>query len=356
MENEENKVEKSPISEPVQENSDVKKESGANANAKVFSLGIVGALVVIGIGFYGFVFWQAKSLSAHPIIVQSAQIFHVPAVKADGKTLLYSDYRNDVDSLKKLSENPAFSFGATTDQELSDLVVANFLTQVKTEELAKKYNVSVTAEELEQKKLDLFAEYGEEAVKKNIQESYGWDFDTFMKKILEPSVLNEKVRVAFAQSADASQFPQEEASLKHILIKVENPDDAKEKATQKRQADALLARLKKGEDFAKLAKEFSGDDGSKENGGDLGWLPKGATVEPFNTVAFSIEPKKLSDVIETSYGYHILYVNERRTMGNFEAFMDSEVKKMQPKFYVNIHNPLEALPPSVEASTEQHAE
>ncbi len=340
MENLENKEEKSmDMAETV--NIQNLPESKKFQNTKLFSLGILGALVVLFFGFYGFIFWQVKGLSVHPFVVKSAHLLHVPAVKVDGKTLLYSDYRNDLTSLKNLSNNPAFSFGATSEQELSDLVVANFLSQVKTEELAKKYNITMSNEELEAKKAELFSQYGEESVKQNIQQSYGWDFDMFVEKILQPSLLNEKVREGFAASVDANQFTQEEASLKHILFKVENPEDAKEKSAKKIQADSVLMRLKRGEDFAKLATEFSGDDGSKESGGDLGWLPKGATVEPFNTLAFSIELKKLSDVIETSYGYHILFVNERRTVPNFDAFMESEVKKMQPKFYVNIHNPLE---------------
>jgi len=317
----------------------------------VLVFGAIGAVVIVFLIGFGILNSQMRKMSTHPFVLKVADTFNIPVVKAQGQSLLYSDYINDVAALKKLSANPTFSFGPTTDKELSDLVVANFLTRIKTEELAKKFNVTVTPAEVEERKGQLFAQFGEEEVKKSILDSYGWDFDTFVKKIIEPSILNEKVRTAFAQSTgpEAKEFQRDEAYIHHILIKVNNPQDEKEKAEKKKQAESVLLRLKKGEDFAKLAKEFSGDDGSKENGGDLGWLAKGQTVEPFNGVAFTIELKKLSDVIETSYGYHILKVDERRTGPDFDAFMDSEVKKTNPQISFGIHNPLENLstPPAV---------
>lgn len=323
---------------------EIKKNKSMNATVLVF--GHVGTLVVAMQVYYGIVQSQVKKFSTEPYVLKSANFLRIPAVKAQGESLSYTDYITDLNSLKKLSANPAFSFGPATDQEISDLVVANFLTRVKTEQLAKKYNISVSPDEVAKKKAELISQFGEESVKQSIQSSYGWDLDTFVKKIIEPSLLNEKVRENFSKSTDpeATQYNRDEAHVYHILIGVNDPTNAKEKDEKKKVAAGVLARLKKGEDFAKVATEVSTDTASKPQGGDLGWVPKGGTVEEFDKVAFSIELNKISDIVETSYGYHILKVTERRVAPDFDAFMDVEVKKMEPKFYLNIHNPLESLP------------
>jgi uncharacterized Zn finger protein (UPF0148 family) len=77
------------------------------------------------------------------------------------------------------------------------------------------------------------------------------------------------------------------------------------------QADEILKRARGGEDFAKLAKEYSSDPGSKMEGGDLGWFGHGKMVKPFEEAAFALQPGQISDVVESDFGYHIIKVEER---------------------------------------------
>ncbi|HEY9284981.1 MAG TPA: peptidylprolyl isomerase, partial [Pyrinomonadaceae bacterium] len=77
-------------------------------------------------------------------------------------------------------------------------------------------------------------------------------------------------------------------------------------------ADEVLRRVRAGEDFGELAKQFGGD-GTKDKGGDLGWFKRGAMVKQFEDVAFTLQPGQVSDVVETEFGYHIIKVDERRT-------------------------------------------
>jgi len=84
-----------------------------------------------------------------------------------------------------------------------------------------------------------------------------------------------------------------------------------------------------GQDFAELAANNSGDPGSKDNGGELGWMPEGQTVPPFEAAMRTLEPGELSDVVETRYGYHIIKLQDRRGGG---AVPYEEVKERIEEF------------------------
>ena len=96
----------------------------------------------------------------------------------------------------------------------------------------------------------------------------------------------------------------EQIHASHILIR-DKSDIGKEKL------DAVIEALDSGRDFEELAREFS-EDTSSEQGGDLGWLPRGQTVAKFEKVAFSLELDQISDPFETQFGWHIVRLHERQ--------------------------------------------
>jgi len=140
-------------------------------------------------------------------------------------------------------------------------------------------------------------------------------------------VPDEELRRIYQSSQDRFRTP-ERVKARHILLMTTGKSD-EEKAKAKAKADELLKQLKGGADFAALAKANSEDTGTKDNGGDLGWITRGQTVENFEKTAFALKPNELSDVIATEYGYHIIQVLEKEParLRPFEEVREELVKE-----------------------------
>ena len=127
---------------------------------------------------------------------------------------------------------------------------------------------------------------------------------------------NEAMKKVYDEAAKQIEGEQE-VHARHILVETE--DEAK----------AIEAELKKGADFAELAKKKSKDPGAAD-GGDLGFFTKDQMVPEFSTVAFALEPGKISDPVKSQFGWHIIKVQEKR---NRKA-PDFEQVKAQIETYV----------------------
>jgi peptidyl-prolyl cis-trans isomerase C len=128
-------------------------------------------------------------------------------------------------------------------------------------------------------------------------------------KLLMESLLQSEAKAAATDEAMHKVYDEavkqvaseQEVSARHILVETE--DEAKK----------IAEDLKKGGDFAAIAKEKSKDPGSKENGGDLGFFTKEQMVPEFANVAFSLEKGKTSDPVKSQFGWHIIRVDDKRT-------------------------------------------
>jgi peptidyl-prolyl cis-trans isomerase D len=105
----------------------------------------------------------------------------------------------------------------------------------------------------------------------------------------------------------------DQAKVRHILIALARNADAKADAAAKAKAEDVLKQLRAGGNFAALAKKYSEDPGSKEQGGELGMLQHGVTVPEFDKTAFALSPGQLSEPVKTQFGYHIIQTEEKQT-------------------------------------------
>ncbi len=140
-------------------------------------------------------------------------------------------------------------------------------------------------------------------------------------------ITQDDLRSYYDQHRDEYRIP-DQVKVSHILIKtpLPGPDgkvDEKGVAEAQQRAENLLKQLKGGANFEDLARKYSEDSGSAKQGGSLGWIGRGQTVPEFEKVAYSLPKGQMSGVVKSSYGFHIIRVDDKQ-----EAHMKSldEVK------------------------------
>lgn len=188
-------------------------------------------------------------------------------------------------------------------QVLEDLVMVNVL--------GEKYDIDEDQvnEELEKLKEELGMQFDFMLKQQGFN-----DIDDF-KEVLYLGMLQKEaaldgIEVTDEQLMELYERKTKEINAQHILVK--NIDTAEE----------ILEKIASGEDFSKLAKEYSEDKMSVDDGGDLGYFSAGTMVAPFEDVAFSMEKGEISEPVQTNYGYHIIKLNDIRSkdknIGTFE--------------------------------------
>ncbi|MCF6262413.1 MAG: SurA N-terminal domain-containing protein [Xanthomonadales bacterium] len=102
----------------------------------------------------------------------------------------------------------------------------------------------------------------------------------------------------------------EERLTSHILFSIDKDADKATSENIKQKAAALVERIRAGEDFTELAKEYSDDTGSAADGGDLGWIEPGVMVQAFEDTLYELEAGAVSDPVKTGFGYHLILLRE----------------------------------------------
>jgi peptidyl-prolyl cis-trans isomerase D len=123
-----------------------------------------------------------------------------------------------------------------------------------------------------------------------------------------------------------SQYLPECRSARHVLVKLPAGATDEQKAEARKKIEAALDRVKKGEDFAKVAREVS-EDTSAADGGDLGCFQRGAMVKPFEDAAYALSPGEVSGVVESQFGFHVIKLDAVHKDADAEAYGRQQVAK-----------------------------
>lgn len=134
---------------------------------------------------------------------------------------------------------------------------------------------------------------------------------------------DEKAASRLYDQRRETEYQEEQVSASHVLIKLEASDTEELKTKKKKLAETVLALARKGEDFAKLAREHSDDPGSKNKGGDLGFFARGRMVPEFDKAVWALEDGEISELVRSQYGYHII---RRDAVRQFTPFADAKSK------------------------------
>jgi peptidyl-prolyl cis-trans isomerase D len=137
-------------------------------------------------------------------------------------------------------------------------------------------------------------------------------------------ISDDELKAQYQQNIQQYEVPNR-VHVEHILLMTVGKTTEAEIEEVRKKAEDILQQAKKGAKFEELAKKYSEDPGTKDKGGDLGWIVQGQTVAEFEKTAFSLDKGKISDLVKTQYGFHIIKVLDKETAHTkpFEEVKDS---------------------------------
>jgi peptidyl-prolyl cis-trans isomerase D len=124
----------------------------------------------------------------------------------------------------------------------------------------------------------------------------------------EVQVATEKIEAYYRENLEQFKEP-ERRRARHILIRTPENAPSEVVADKRQQIETILAQIKQGADFVKLARQYS-EDSSAADGGDLGFFDRGQMVQPFEEAAFALTEGETSDVVATPFGFHIIKMEQ----------------------------------------------
>lgn len=278
---------------------------------------VVSVIVVLAVaagmvfGYFGYRFNFSKTLAK----------VNGTSIKQDSVDK-YVEFLKNQDSTSVPEENTA-EFKTLQANILDSLIVLVVL-----ENHADKNNFKATQEEIDNAYQTIVDSYPSESdfeaalTSKNISKVFLMDQlknEVLREKIFADvtkniAVTDEEIRQYYDSNRETLFNVPEQVQVSHILIKFNIPEGQELNEQIKTEAydkiKVIQEKLKNGEDFATLAKTYSEDTENAESGGNLGFISAGQTIEEFEKAAFALKVGEISDIVETTYGYHLIKVTD----------------------------------------------
>jgi foldase protein PrsA len=218
---------------------------------------------------------------------------------------------------------------AKLEQQGGKQALQSMVTQDLVFQYAKDHNITVTDQEVNDKLAEIQTHFPPGQFESMLK-SQGISMDDARKlvreNLLTTKAVDQNINVSDAQINDYLKAQHlvvgqpSQVRARHILVK------------SRPQADTIEAQLKKGADFATLAKQYSTDPGTKDKGGELGWFGPGQMVPAFQAAAFALKPGQISAPVQTPFGWHVIQVEETKPLTK-DAAVD-QIKKQQEQLQV----------------------
>jgi peptidyl-prolyl cis-trans isomerase C len=275
--------------------------------------------------FFAFSAFVGLTLIALP---SSAVEKKTPANKiavVNGSVITQDDFDNQMQAFQQRMAGMGRSLNNDQLQTVKKDVLESLIDQELLYQECKKNKIEV-AEPAVNEQLDMFKKQfsNEDEFKKWLslnklsEDSFKSQFKEEMtiqqlvdKKFADKITVSDEETKTFYNSNPEYFKKPEQVKASHILIKADPKADEAQRAQARKKIEEVQQRLKKGEDFAALAKEFSQCPSSAQ-GGDLGYFGRGQMTKPFEDAAFAMAPGEVSNIVETDFGFHIIKTVDKK--------------------------------------------
>ncbi|MFQ6058737.1 MAG: peptidylprolyl isomerase [Anaerolineae bacterium] len=257
----------------------------------------------------------ATAAAATPTAIPETPTPGIPAAAVvNGQIVPLAEYQKQVAQATAFfigqGLDPSSEEGQETLAQVHRQILDQLIDQALIEQAAAREGITVSDEEVEASVQAIKEEMGEEKFNESLVTA-GLTYEDFVETQRAQLIGNAVIAWVTASLPTTA----EQVHARHILVET------------RAEAEQVLAQLQAGQDFAALAKEFSLDETTKEQGGDLGWFPRGIMPSALEEVAFALAPGQTSDVVETPFGFHILQVLEKDAAREIPTEMQESLRQ-----------------------------
>ena len=274
-----------------------------------------GWLIIVGI---------ALLASAIPVFAEDPVVTEKKAADVNGVSITMLTLNNEYRQVLKRQGIAEEQMSPEQVEEYKKQVLESLIDQELLYQECRKNNISASEDSVNDSLEKAMESFENEEAYRNALKDSNMQEDDLISRIRRSlainmlvdekigqtvSVTDEDVR-AYYDGNPASFQQSEQVRASHILVKVDADDDEAENAAALDKIEYIQRRINAGEDFAQLAMENS-DCPSSENGGELGYFERGKMVQAFEDAAFVLEPGKVSDIVRTDFGLHLIKVTDK---------------------------------------------
>lgn len=262
-----------------------------------------------------------------------------PVAIVNGESILKSDLDRNMKMAIAANPNLNPSLNKQAYLKMQNEILDYLINQELMYQEGKKSNLVATEVEIEEKVTDVKKNFPDQETFEQVLKQQDLTEKRLreliarvitMQKVIEAKIkplakpVTDKDVADFYESHKEGFKETEKVKARHILIKVDSNANEQEKAEAKKKIESVLNEINKdGSNFADMAKKYSQCPTSIQ-GGDLGYFHHGQMVKPFEDAAFALQPGQISEIVETEFGYHIIFVEDKKPERQLELEEVSE--------------------------------